>query len=112
MMRWDLIQLEDDMPRAKLFTAGMSCADAASILRCTKGHVSLLISRGELKAQRFVGRILLVDPASVAAYAQNPKRRNRHHEDDKATREPTKKKSAKKPVKKTTKKKAPKKGHD
>jgi hypothetical protein len=71
----------------------------------------MLISQGELKAQPFVGRILLVDPKSVAAYAQNPKRRNRHHDDEaKVTKAPVKKKSAKKPAKKAAKKKAVKKG--
>jgi excisionase family DNA binding protein len=52
-------------------------ADAASLLDCSKAHISYLISTGQIKAERVGGRFLLVDPDSVAEYAQNPNRRDR-----------------------------------
>jgi excisionase family DNA binding protein len=56
---------------------GISCAEAAALLGCSRPHVSHLIATGELTAERVVGRIMLVNPASVRAYAKNPKRRSR-----------------------------------
>ncbi len=68
------------MPRKKpppIIASGISCADAAELLGCSRAHVSHLIKNGELRAQRIVGRIMLVDPSSVVEYNKNPKRRDR-----------------------------------
>ena len=110
------------MPRKKpmaIIAAGISCGDAAELLGCSKAHVSYLIKNGELRAQRIVGRIMLVDPSSVVEYNKNPKRRDRkpakkiiHPVTIKTSKKPSKKKfseavkkAQKKLAKKTTVKK-------
>jgi excisionase family DNA binding protein len=44
--------------------------EAASILDCSEAHVRLLCSRDRIEAKRF-GRVLLVNPASVAYYLKH-----------------------------------------
>ena len=69
--------------------SGLTCADAASLLDCSKAHISYLISTGQIKAERVGGRFLLVDPDSVAEYAQNPNRRDRASTKDTRKKRPS-----------------------
>jgi excisionase family DNA binding protein len=48
---------------------------AAEILDCSEAHVRLLCSRDRIEAKRF-GRVLLVNPASVAYYLKHERQRH------------------------------------
>lgn len=47
--------------------------EAALILDCSEAHVRLLCARDRIEAKRF-GRVLLVNPASVAYYLKHERK--------------------------------------
>lgn len=69
--------------------AGLTCADACKLLEISRPHLTTLIKSGQIKAERVGKRVLIVDPASVAEYAQNPKRRDRRSTTDTRKKRPS-----------------------
>ena len=61
---------------------------AAEILDCSEAHVRLLCSRDRIEAKRF-GRVLLVNPASVAYYLKHERQHGKGRPRKKKTRRKT-----------------------
>jgi excisionase family DNA binding protein len=61
---------------------------AAEILDCSEAHVRLLCSRDRIEAKRF-GRVLLVNPESVAYYLKHERQTHMGRPRKKKTRRKT-----------------------
>ena len=69
--------------------SGLTAADACDLLDISRPHLTTLINSGHIKAERVGKRVLIIDPDSVAEYAQNPNRRDRRATTDKRKKRPS-----------------------